>query len=257
MSDPQTVQSLLAGRGITAAGSTSGAVDPSKVKELATQFEAMLRSQMLKGMQTAMMDGEESTDGFKAGPLGDVMTQELGLALSRAGGFGLGSMLNGAMSRMPGIAAPAPTEAGPSATPDVVATPLAPTPRISSAYGWRNDPIDGGTKFHKGIDLPMPTGSEVRVPADGRVVSVGEQPGYGLTAVVDHGNGLESRYAHLSSTDVRPGDPVRAGDLIARSGNTGRSTGPHLHFEVTLNGQAVDPQAWAGAVASRPAAIGQ
>ena len=72
MADPQTVQSLLAGRGITAAGSTSGAVDPSKVKELATQFEAMLLSQMLKGMQTAMMDGEESTDGFTAGPLGDV-----------------------------------------------------------------------------------------------------------------------------------------------------------------------------------------
>jgi murein DD-endopeptidase MepM/ murein hydrolase activator NlpD len=257
MADPQTVQSLLAGRAITAAGSTSGAVDPSKVKELATQFEAMLLSQMLKGMQTAMMDGEESTDGFKAGPLGDVMTQELGLALSRAGGFGLGSMLNGAMSRMPGIAAQSPTEAEPSATPDILNTPLTPMPRVSSAYGWRNDPIDGGTKFHKGIDLPMPTGSEVRSPADGRVVSVGEQAGYGLTVVVAHGNGLESRYAHLSGTDIRPGDPVRAGDLIARSGNTGRSTGPHLHFEVTVNGQAVDPVSWAGAVASRPAAIGQ
>jgi Rod binding domain-containing protein len=270
MADPQTVQSLLAGRAITGAGSASGAVDPSKVKELATQFEAMLLSQMLKGMQTAMMDGEESTDGFKAGPLGDVMTQELGLALSRAGGFGLGSMLNGAMSRMPGVGggstvdAPAvgsTDAAAPAAytAPDAAALPAyaVPAPRVSSAFGWRDDPIDGGARFHKGIDLPMPTGSEVRAPADGRVVSVGEQPGYGLTVVVAHGNGLESRYAHLSATDIRPGDPVRAGGLIARSGNTGRSTGPHLHFEVTVNGQAVDPQGWAGAVASRPAAIGQ
>jgi Rod binding domain-containing protein len=269
MADPQTVQSLLAGRAITAAGSASGAVDPSKVKELATQFEAMLLSQMLKGLQTSMMDGEESTDGFKTGPLGDVMTQELGLALSRAGGFGLGSMLTGAMSRMPGIAAPSPTDqmTGGSVVPDLTQRrvdaessgmpDISPTPRVSSAYGWRNDPIDGGAKFHKGIDLPMPAGSEVRAPADGRVVSVGEQAGYGLTVVVAHGNGLESRYAHLSGTGVRAGDPVRAGDLIARSGNTGRSTGPHLHFEVTVNGQAVDPLGWAGAVASRPAPIGQ
>jgi Rod binding domain-containing protein len=263
MADPQTVQSLLAGRAITAAGSSSGAVDPSKVKELATQFEAMLLSQMLKGLQTSMMDGAESTDGFKAGPLGDVMTQELGLALSRAGGFGLGSMLTGAMSRMPGIASPHVETSAAEAT-DATAVPAytvpaytVPAPRVSSAFGWRDDPIDGGARFHKGIDLPMPAGSEVRVPADGRVVSVGDQPGYGLTVVVDHGNGLESRYAHLSSADIRPGDPVRAGGLIARSGNTGRSTGPHLHFEVTVNGQAIDPSGWAGAVASRPSPIGQ
>lgn len=254
MSDPQTVQSLLAGRAITAAGSTSGTIDRSKVKELATQFEAMLLSQMLKGLQTSMMDGEESTDGFKTGPLGDVMTQELGLALSRAGGFGLGTMLSGAMSRMPGLGVEEPVAA---ATDAATPAPYVPAPRVSSPFGWRSDPIAGGARFHKGIDLPMPSGSEVRTPADGRVVSVGEQPGYGLTVVVDHGSGLESRYAHLSSTDVRPGDTVRSGGLIARSGNSGRSTGPHLHLEVTVNGQAVDPLGWAGAVGSRPAAIGQ
>jgi len=254
MADPQTVQSLLAGRGITATGPASGAIDPAKMKDLATQFEAMLLSQMLKGLQTSMM-GDDSADGFKAGPLGDVMNQELGLALSRAGGFGLGSMLSGAMSRMPGIATQSAPES--SETPDTFGAVLTPTPRVSSAYGWRNDPIDGGTKFHKGIDMPMPAGSDVRAPADGRVVSAGEQAGYGLTVVVDHGNGLESRYAHLSGTDLRAGDPVRAGGVIARSGNTGRSTGPHLHFEVTVNGQAIDPLGWAGAVASRPAAIGQ
>ena len=272
MADPQTVQSLLAGRVSAAAGSssTAGAVDPSKVKELATQFEAMLLSQMLKGLQTSMMDGEESADGFKSGPLGDVLTQELGLALSRAGGFGLGSMLTGAMTRMPGLAAATPAArlaAAPgladlaptvgeavAGSADVNDLPSFAPPRVSSAFGWRSDPIDGGDRFHKGIDLPMPAGSEVRTPADGRVVSVGEQPGYGLTVVVAHGSGVETQYAHLSGTDVQPGEPVRAGSLIARSGNTGRSTGPHLHFEVTVNGQAIDPLGWAGAVAGRPAA---
>jgi Rod binding domain-containing protein len=258
MADPQTVQSLLAGRSIAAAGPTAGGADPSKVKELATQFEAMLLSQMLKGLQTSMMDGEESGDGSKSGPLGDVLTQELGLALSRAGGFGLGTMLTGAMNKMPGVAAPVGQEPVVSAIdvtdPSSFAVPM---PRVSSTFGWRSDPIDGGDRFHKGVDLPMPLGSEVRTPADGKVVSVGEQPGYGLTVVVAHGSGVESRYAHLSGADVRPGDSVRARQSIARSGNTGRSTGPHLHFEITVNGQAIDPQGWAPAVAGSPGAFGQ
>ena len=151
-------------------------------------------------------------------------------------------------------------DTAPSMSPEVaVAVTSAATtlPTVSSGFGWRSDPIDGGLKFHKGLDLPMPVGSEVRAPADGQVVSVGEQPGYGLAVVVDHANGLQSLYGHLSSSDLHPGYHVRAGDLIARSGNTCKSTGPHLHFEVTVSGQAVDPQNWAAAVASRPAAIGQ
>ena len=263
MADPQMIQALLAGRSVATTGVTPGANDQTKLRELATQFESMLLSQMLKDLQTSMADDEDGSAGFKSGPLGDVMTSEVGLALSRAGGFGLGDMLAAAMSRQsgPSISSPASPAQEPADYPVPVATAVqayaVPAPRISSGFGWREDPIDGGARFHKGMDVPMSVGSDVRVPADGQVVSVGEQPGYGLTVVVAHGNGLETRYGHLSAADVRPGDPVRAGDLIARSGNSGRSTGPHLHFEVVENGQAINPEGWLGAVVARPAPAGQ
>jgi|SRR5579862_502920 len=282
MADPQTIPALSAAQPLDPSEATGATGDSrSTVKELATQFEAMLLSKMLKDLQTSMMDGENSEDGYKAGGLGDVMTQELSLALSRAGGFGVGTMLAGAMDRTLGSSSAASTGFDPSAilasmpaaampsmntdssdatdavtTASTFAAPMN-LPRVSSAFGWRDDPIDGDNKFHKGVDLPMPVGSDVRAPADGKVVSVGEQSGYGLTVVVSHGNGIETRYAHLSGSNVKAGDAVTAGEQIARSGNTGRSTGPHLHFELTVNGQPVDPQGWASAVVSRPAAGGR
>jgi murein DD-endopeptidase MepM/ murein hydrolase activator NlpD len=118
---------------------------------------------------------------------------------------------------------------------------------VSSPYGWRKDPIDGQAKFHSGTDVPMPVGSDVHAASDGRVTFVGERTGYGLTVEITHANGLVTRYAHLSASDVQPGDIVSAGQVIAASGNSGRSTGPHLHFEVMDNGQPIDPQG-AGAV---------
>ncbi len=85
-------------------------------------------------------------------------------------------------------------------------------------------------------------GREVRAATGGIVTFAGEKAGYGLTVVVDHGGGLETRYAHLSSAHVQPGVQVQAGEVLARSGNSGRSTGAHLHFEVRQDGQAVDPR---------------
>lgn len=113
--------------------------------------------------------------------------------------------------------------------------------RVSSAYGWRGDPLHGRTKFHGGIDLAARYGTEVPAAADGTVVSAGEQGGYGLTVVVKHRDGFQTRYAHLSAIDVREGDPVSKGALLGRVGSTGRSTGPHLHFEVLQGGERIDP----------------
>ncbi len=113
--------------------------------------------------------------------------------------------------------------------------------RVSSTYGWRRDPIHGRAKFHGGIDLAARYGTEVPAAADGTVVSAGEQGGYGLTVVVKHRDGFQTRYAHLSSIDVHEGDAVGKGELLGRVGSTGRSTGPHLHFEVLKGGQRIDP----------------
>ena len=114
--------------------------------------------------------------------------------------------------------------------------------RVSSAYGWRSDPFKGHAKFHGGIDLAARYGTEVPAAAGGTVISAGEQGGYGLSVVVRHPNGYESRYAHLSSLSVRDGDVVTRGQQVGRVGSTGRSTSPHLHFEVTQAGRRVDPE---------------
>jgi murein DD-endopeptidase MepM/ murein hydrolase activator NlpD len=129
-----------------------------------------------------------------------------------------------------------------TASPGADAAPVLPAGRVTSAYGWRNDPFNGQVKFHSGTDVKMAYGQDVKSAAAGRVAFVGQQSGYGLTVMVDHGNGVQSRYGHLSSATVQPGDTVESGQSIARSGNSGRSTGPHLHFEVLDNGRAVDPE---------------
>lgn len=112
--------------------------------------------------------------------------------------------------------------------------------KVTSPFGWRSDPFTGRPQFHAGTDVRMAYGQGVQAVAGGRVTAVGERSGYGLTVVIDHGNGLETRYAHLSGSSVREGDMVEAGQVVAQSGNSGRSTGPHLHLEARRNGQAIE-----------------
>lgn len=115
--------------------------------------------------------------------------------------------------------------------------------QISSRFGMRVHPISHTPKFHKGIDIAAPMGSPVQSAKGGRVVSAGYEGGYGNCVVIDHGNGVQTRYAHLSQINVRPGDTVQTGQQIGKVGSTGASTGPHLHFEVSQNGRPVDPEA--------------
>jgi murein DD-endopeptidase MepM/ murein hydrolase activator NlpD len=112
--------------------------------------------------------------------------------------------------------------------------------QVTSKFGWRADPFTGRAQFHAGTDIRLAYGHDVQSVAAGRVKSVGEQSGYGLTVVIDHGQGLETRYAHLSNASVKAGDVVDSGQVVARSGNSGRSTGPHLHLEARQNGRAVE-----------------
>ena len=116
--------------------------------------------------------------------------------------------------------------------------------RISSRFGHRIDPIDGHHAHHKGLDIAAKEGTTIKAMRAGTVTFSGTQGGYGKVVIVDHGDGLESRYAHCSQLDVRVGQRVIAGSPIATVGSTGRSTGPHLHLEVRKDGVAVNPMSF-------------
>jgi murein DD-endopeptidase MepM/ murein hydrolase activator NlpD len=112
---------------------------------------------------------------------------------------------------------------------------------LRSSFGGRSDPFSGEGAFHTGIDLQAARGTPVHVTADGVVESAGWSTGYGKLIIVDHGNGIDTYYAHLSHFLVVPGQEVRRGQVIALSGGTGRVTGPHIHYEVRLHGTPVNP----------------
>ena len=113
---------------------------------------------------------------------------------------------------------------------------------ISSGFGYRRDPFNRRAAMHKGLDFRGATGTPIYAAAKGRVTFVGWKGGYGKTVEITHGNGLMTRYAHMSRFDAKVGDRVAPGETIGAIGSTGRSTGPHLHFEVRINGRAVNPR---------------
>jgi murein DD-endopeptidase MepM/ murein hydrolase activator NlpD len=263
---PDPVASVESGSPAAVAGpSAANKQTPEQLRALAAQFESLLLTQMMNAMRSSMFsdDDEDQNGGFATGPLGDAMYSELGLALSRAGGFGLTDSIMAPLMREAGeagvsmplggglplplsIDAPAMAMAMPmpASAADALSRLSESAPasaRVTSAFGWRQDPIDGTLKFHKGTDIAMPAGQDVPAAQAGRVVFAGERNGYGVTVEIDHGAGVVTRYAHLSDATVAVGDVVREGQTIAHSGATGRVTGPHLHFEVLDQGQPVDP----------------
>jgi murein DD-endopeptidase MepM/ murein hydrolase activator NlpD len=113
---------------------------------------------------------------------------------------------------------------------------------FTSGFGVRSDPFLGRPAMHTGLDFRAATGDPVRATANGKVISSGWSGGYGRMVEVEHGNGLSTRYGHLSEILVKVGDPIKIGQVIGAVGSTGRSTGPHLHYETRIDGEAVDPQ---------------
>jgi murein DD-endopeptidase MepM/ murein hydrolase activator NlpD len=122
-----------------------------------------------------------------------------------------------------------------------VRRPVPPGAELTSGFGPRLDPFVKQYAFHSGVDLKGEPGDVARATAAGRVTTASYQGGYGLLVEIDHGNGLASRYGHLSAIDVNEGQMVEAGEPIGRIGTTGRSTGPHLHYEIRIAGEPVDP----------------
>jgi murein DD-endopeptidase MepM/ murein hydrolase activator NlpD len=231
--------------------------DREQVKRLAQQFEAMLMTQMLREMRRSMVDAddEDKQNGFGLETMTDTADVEFGAALSRTGGIGLTDNLLKAFERQ--IAgqrdeatnpATAPTvkaveTSAPSTSAPVLVSEVTAAAPVSSKFGWRQDPITGEARFHQGVDIAVAYGHDVKAAADGVVSFAGVQNGYGNTVVIDHEGGRQTRYAHLSREMVRAGDVVSEGQVLGKSGNSGRTTGPHLHFEMLVNGRPVDPVA--------------
>jgi murein DD-endopeptidase MepM/ murein hydrolase activator NlpD len=123
--------------------------------------------------------------------------------------------------------------------------------RASSPFGIRADPFTGKPAAHAGLDLSGPGGTAIEASAAGVVVDAGPRGGYGLAVEIDHGSGITTFYGHASQVLVQPGQRVERGEPVALLGDTGRSTGPHLHFEVRSNGSPVDPRRALNAYGSR------
>jgi murein DD-endopeptidase MepM/ murein hydrolase activator NlpD len=241
--------------GVTPDASVSSSRDTERtqVARLAQEFEALLTTQMLRQMRASMLsdDSDDDNGGLGKDIMTDTIDIELGRSLSQAGGLGLAAFLTKALDARAATSAllanqpteePAGAGAAAATVPADSGSPLSlPDGRLSSPYGWRRDPFTGAAKFHQGIDVAMAYGQDVRAAAAGRVAFAGDWGSYGTAVVIEHAGGRETRYAHLSSTDVRPGDVVELGQVIGQAGSSGRSTGPHVHFEVVESGRALNP----------------
>ena len=122
-----------------------------------------------------------------------------------------------------------------------LAWPVPEKTRITSPFGWRDHPILGRQQFHSGVDLAVPEGTPARATADGIVRRASEDQVNGRVVIIEHGHGVTTAYCHNSELQVSVGQRVKAGDVIARSGTTGRSTGPHVHYQLAFGGKPVDP----------------
>ena len=239
----------LTGAGVMSpvtAGLASAKNDAGGIKHAAREMESLFLYELLKVMR-------ESTASSAGNGLGQstylsMFDMELARVMSTRG-TGLQDVILRALSKgQAGKDAPSDTSVqkrGPAMaparqTPQGMAVPEA-GGRISSGFGMRHDPLSGELRFHEGIDIAAPEGTEVRPLGPGRVVFSGERTGFGKVVEIDHGGGYTTRYAHNSENLVNEGDDVITDTVIARSGNTGRSTGPHVHLEVRFRGEAVDP----------------
>lgn len=116
--------------------------------------------------------------------------------------------------------------------------------KFSSGYGYRSAPTRGASRNHKGIDIPGPVGTPIYATADGLIGRAQWVSGYGKFVEINHGNSVQTRYGHLSAMNVMPGQRIKKGDILGYMGSTGRSTGSHLHYEVRIAGEAINPSAF-------------
>jgi murein DD-endopeptidase MepM/ murein hydrolase activator NlpD len=263
--DKFDAQDLIAGRA-QALGQNGNRSTPAEKKKAAEDFVALLFMEVLKTMRASIPKGGLfDSDSIENDVYTSMSDTEVARAIAGREALGLRRMIEKALDhKTPGMiddnssqnAEERPTRlpgadrnvVNPASKKDVAATIKphqgleAPVHgNISSKFGVRADPWTGSSQFHKGLDIAAAAGSPVKAAAAGTVVFSGWANGYGNLVTVDHGNGTLTRYGHNGINLVQTGDAVAAGQEIALVGATGRATGPHLHFEVERDGEAVDP----------------
>lgn len=247
--------------------------NPAEIRKAVKEFESLFISQMLKEMRSTVMQSELMHSSNSEDIYTSMLDTELSKVMANSGGIGLGDMLLRQLSAEGESGKGASSEGAPMETlmeryrpgsghgvhaphtdetlhhnhglePEAVEDGVRPPVKgvLSSAYGMRKDPITGDEKFHHGMDIAAAEGSPIYPTAPGRVVFSGLRPGYGNVVEVLHADGTITRYAHNQKNLVTQGDAVTKARPIAYVGSTGRSTGPHLHFEVLKDGSAVDPE---------------
>jgi murein DD-endopeptidase MepM/ murein hydrolase activator NlpD len=192
-------------------------------EEMEVLFAKILLKEVRKSLPEDSLMSGPALDMFQ-----DLFDDALAEQFAAAGGFGIAEQL-ATRPTAPGIATPHTGWASPVAG------------YRSSNFGARIDPITGSHRNHDGIDIAAPTGTAIQAARQGEVIFSGKKGGYGNLVIVDHGNGLQSRYAHCNQLLAPVGRHVDAGEVIATVGSTGRSTGSHLHFEIRQDGRPVDP----------------
>lgn len=225
-------------------GALQGKNDKEAIRTVAKEMEALFAYELIKVMRQTT---EESASGaFGNGTYLSMFDMELSKLFAERG-LGLREMLErGLTSVAEKTGQPARDDGGgritlPAEEDIRLLLPDLPAARISSGYGPRKDPFTGGEAFHRGIDIAAPEGAGVRSAGRGTVIFSGEQQGYGNVVVIDHGDGLTTKYAHNRENLVKEGEKIDSGALIARAGSTGRATGSHLHFEAVYQGRAINP----------------
>jgi murein DD-endopeptidase MepM/ murein hydrolase activator NlpD len=207
-------------------------------KRAAQEFASFLYLEVLKAMRATLpKDGLFDNDSLSRDIYTSMFDTEAARVLAKKDTTGFVKTVEQAIEKM----TPKPrAENGESAPVKGV---------VSSSFGKRDDPINGSKQFHSGVDIAAPAGSAVKAPCGGKVTFSGPAAGYGNLVEIDHGAGTVTRYAHNAVNLVAVGDEVKAGQVIAVVGNTGRATGAHVHFELRRGGKALDPSLMIGSVA--------
>ena len=247
-----------------AAGPSASGRNREELKKVAHEFESLFVSYLLKVMRETIEESESSEGGYGKSIYTELFDEEMSRSIAKQGTFGIADMLIKRLSiEAPADGNPA-LEPVPHKPPELprVPSPQSPTvpeskqetdseisdihlpvsAPVSSSFGVRRDPFTKQLRFHRGLDLAAPEGTEVRAALEGEVVFAGFKAGYGNSVIVQHPGGLETTYAHLANVNVKRGDTLEAEQVLGLVGNTGHSTGPHLHFEVSRWGEPLDPR---------------
>ncbi len=250
---------------VRSAGSSSPGQNKEELAKVAHEFESLFVSYLLKVMRETIEESDPESSGFGKGIYTELFDEEMSRTIGKQGSFGIADMLIQRLSREAPVTGKTGEDSkigGAPANPQVPAASTTEAPEtesendseisdihlpvrapISSNYGMRRDPFTRQLRFHKGMDLAAPEGTEVRAALEGDVVFAGYKSGYGNTITIQHPGGLETTYAHLGTVSVKKGDTIASEQVLGSVGNTGHSTGPHLHFEVSRWGEPMDPRA--------------